>query len=106
MAESTRIPDRATALKVAQLGPLVQRHEIDPRRDAEVLAYEAPWTIKRVRALNAPIGAIRLATDRLDAFARFSEVEAELEPLETQVRELSTSVDQSIQFEIDRARGK
>lgn len=44
--------------------------------------------------------------DAIEAFRRFADIEDEVEPLEERVFELVSSIDNAIQDEIDRARGK
>lgn len=51
-------------------------------------------------------GSLAAETDKLDLFAHFADLEALIEPLEEKIHEAASLVDQAIQAEIDRRRGK
>jgi hypothetical protein len=49
---------------------------------------------------------VQAATDRLDAFSRFSQLETELENLEEPVYATASEIDHAMQLQIDQMRGK
>ena len=102
--DNTGIEDRAHALQIAQLHAAAERGEADPSMDP--WRYQAAWSVEVIAALGSQIRALESASDRLEAFARFSEIEELIEPIEKEVMQLSGYVDGMIQYQVDLARGK
>ena len=100
IADNSRIADRAQALRIAQEGPAaegaVQGPELAP----------GSWSVSGIEALSSQILGVAAAADRLSAFEQFADIEERLEPLERQVHALEAVVDELVQDEIDRRRGK
>ncbi len=105
IVENTPIEDRAQALRGSQYFAAMDRGEVDPRRQSPD-DFEGSHTLNRIEELRGRIPELRGASDRLDAFHRFSLVERELEPAEDAVHAGAAEVDAMIQAEIDRLRGK
>lgn len=102
IVNTTPAESREDALKVAQLDPNVDGREIDT-----LLAGFAPrWSERTVRELESRIAEVQAATDRLDAFSRFSQLEAELEKIEEPLYGTASEIDDAIQLQIDQMRGK
>jgi hypothetical protein len=64
------------------------------------------YTLDSIEKLHGRVPEMLKAADRLDAFQSFSVLEKELEPIEDCVHGLAAEIDQAIQMEIDRRRGK
>lgn len=102
IVSTTPAESREDALKVAQLDPNVDGDEIDA-----VLADFGPrWSGTTVRNLESRIGEVQAATDRLDAFSRFSQLETELEKIEEPLYTTAMEIDHAIQLQIDQMSGK
>jgi hypothetical protein len=99
---ATPATSREDALKVAQLDPTVDGRDID----ALLADFHPPWSEGAVRDLESRIGDVQAATDRLDAFSRFSKLETELETIEEPLYAAASEIDQAIQLQIDQMRGK
>lgn len=102
--EATRVPDRATAFQLSQFAAGSERGEANPLSNP--YEYAGKWTLEDVEAIATDAEGILAATDVLDAFARFSDLEERIEPIESEVYALVSEVDSAIQLEIDRRRGK
>jgi hypothetical protein len=90
IVSATSVESREEALKIAQLDPNVVGREIDA-----LLADLDPDGQRRVRELESRIGEVP-ATDRMDAFSRFSQLETELENLEEPVYATASEIDHAI----------
>jgi hypothetical protein len=103
IVDGSSIPDRASALLVAQEeGP----RPATLRRRSSSSRTSSMWTLDQVEAYASEISAIGDATDRLAAFEVFAGLEEKFEPIEERVHALSAAIDQAIQDEVDRIRGK
>jgi hypothetical protein len=102
IVSTTPAESREEALKVAQLDPTVDGREID----ALLAELHPQWSERTVRGLETRIGEVEAATDRLDAFGRFSQLETELEKIEEPVYATASEIDHAIQLQIDQMRGK
>ena len=99
------VPDREAALKLSQYNAECERGQVQPSEYSPV-AFTPRWTVKSIEQLRDRVPEIRGATDRLDAFHRFSLLEVELEPIESCVHKFASKVQDMIQMEIDIRRGK
>jgi hypothetical protein len=95
-------PDRATALK--------ESFEFGTKPDAlykcKPEELKKRHTLDFLNYLRKKLPEIIDSPDRLEAFRQFSELELQLEPVENNVQEFAMSLDQAIQMEVDRIRGK
>jgi hypothetical protein len=89
IVSATPAESREEALKIAQLDPNVDGREIDA-----LLATSTPDGQRRVRELESRIGEVQAATDRLDAFSRFSQLETGLKNLEEPGHATASEIDQ------------
>lgn len=102
IVHETPAASREDTLKVSQLDPAVDGRYID-----ELLAsFDPRWSEASVHELEARIREVEAATDRLDAFGRFSKVETELETVEQAVFSTASEIDDAIQLQFDQWRGK
>lgn len=104
IVENTGLANRDAALIVSQFSAAVDRDEVDPRMPP--YDYKAAWSMASIEALRVRISELDRASDRMDAFQLFAEIEEAIEPIEAEVRMLVRYVDGMIQNEIDRRRGK
>lgn len=82
-------------------------HDVVPdANDSRLGSYEATFSGEDIRRWRAASAALVQQTDRLDLFSAFARIELEIEELEEMVHEAASLLDQAIQFEIDRQRGK
>ena len=68
--------------------------------------YAAPITLETFAEWRLQGNQLRDELDKLALFLRFAQIEASIEPIEERVHEAASLLDEAIQFEIDRARGK
>ncbi|MDQ3690492.1 MAG: hypothetical protein M3406_10745 [Chloroflexota bacterium] len=104
VVENTALADREEVFKVAQLLHAVERGDAAP--ETETVDYRAPLALVDVEGLSGAIDNLESVTERLEAFARFSEVEERLEAFERMVYAVVSWVDGQIQHLTDLARGK
>lgn len=102
IVSTTPAESREDALKVAQLNPTVDGRDID----ALLADFHPPWSEGAVRDLESRIGDVQAATDRLDAFSRFSKLETQLEKIEEPLYAAALDIDHAIQLQTDQIRGK
>lgn len=102
IVSSTPAESREEALKVAQLDPNVDGRAIE----ALLADFDPQWSERTVRDLESRIGEVRAATDRLDAFSSFSQLETELEKIEEPLYTTAMEIDHAIQLQMDQMRGK
>lgn len=102
IVSATPAESREDALKVAQLDPTVDGRDID----VLLADFNPRWSERRVRELEGRIGEVQAATDRLDAFSRFSQLETELEKIEEPIYVTASEIDHAIQLQVDQMRGK
>lgn len=102
IVSTTPAESREDGLKVAQFDQNIDGREID----ALLADFEPRWSEGTVRALERRVADVEAATDRLDAFSRFSQLEAELEKIEEPVYATALEIDHAIQLQIDQMRGK
>jgi len=74
--------------------------------DALLADFDPRGSERTVRDLESRIGEVPAATDRLDAFSRFSQLETELERIEEPLYATAMEIDHAIQLQIDQMRGK
>ncbi len=98
------IDTREDALRESQLFLAFKNSTADSRPDP--LSFQPKYQENDIILISKDISGIAEATDSLDAFSRFSNLEEKLELIESSVDELSTEVDKMIQLEIDIRRGK
>jgi hypothetical protein len=104
IVDGSRPTTRAEAARVAQLYAALERGDVVWSTDPET--YVGRWTLESVEATTWSIGSLADAVDRLDAFARFADIEQAIEAFEHDVRPLVILVDRMVDEEIDRRRGK
>jgi hypothetical protein len=63
------------------------------------------YTMGSIQTLSSQLPQVRGAPSRVEAFARFADVEKGLEPIEESVYEVAGQIDEAIQLAIDAARG-
>lgn len=83
-------------------------HAVVPRDfgDPRLRSYSPKFTIKDIGRWRAAGAALKGRTGKLALFAEFAQLEVQIEPLEEKVHDVAGLVDQAIQLEIDRRRGK
>lgn len=95
--------DRLTILHVVQL----TEEEVSALTSAaETQATDVPVTFQRLAEWRSRAEALAESSDVLEAFARFAELEDEMEPFETQLGNFASELDSQVQFQYDLARGK
>jgi hypothetical protein len=87
-----QLPQDFDVLRIALKDAAATVHNLRTTADLDMLATE--------------ITAVREIEDSIDSFNQFAELEAKLESIENPVNELVRRVDESIQLEVDMARGK
>ena len=70
------------------------------------MAIHSQIHLKDIELLRERLPEIRKASDRLDAFNTFSQLETGFEPIESCVQALAAKVDSAIEFEAEMLRGK
>lgn len=98
----TRLESREDALKVAQLDPNTDEREIDTL----LAEFDPTWSKATVQELQSRIGEVAAATERLEAFRKFSQLETQLELIEGPIYDAASAIDEAIQSQIDQMRGK
>ena len=73
---------------------------------AQMKSFVPKYTLQSISSLEEQIVNVSSAPTRLDAFHQFSLIEKDLEPIETDVSDMAAAIDEFIQAEIDRIRGK
>lgn len=68
--------------------------------------YSAPVSMEKFAEWRSQGNELQSETDKLELFIRFSQIEADIEPIEERIHEAASLLDEAIQAEIDRARGK
>jgi hypothetical protein len=68
--------------------------------------YTAPITLETFTEWRSQGSQLKDEPDKLRLFLRFAEIEGAIEPLEERIHEAASLLDEAIQLEIDRARGK
>jgi len=83
-------------------------HDVVPHdaNDSRLRSYVARFSEEDIQRWRAASAALAQHTDRLDLFSAFARIELEIEELEEMVHEVASLLDQAIQFEVDRRRGK
>jgi hypothetical protein len=104
IVDGSRPTTRAEAARVAQLYAALERGDVVGSTDPET--YVGRWTLESVEGTTWSIGSLADAVDRLDAFARFADIEQAIEAFEQDVRPLVILVDRMVDEEIDRRLGK
>lgn len=102
---SATAPDKQTALEYSQFyvisKAIKQSADVD-----EFKKFKAEYTYNDLEILRANIPMIHRAPTRIETFRCFATLEKKLEKIEPAAFELERDIDQYIQLEIDRARGK
>lgn len=62
--------------------------------------------VRTLASIKERVESVREATDRVAAFQEFGEIENDLDPIEERVFYMASRVDEAIQSQIDRMRGK
>ena len=104
IVDGSRPASREEAARVAQLFAALEQGEVVGSTDPET--YVGHWTLESVHNTAQSIGSLVEALDRIDAFSRFADIEKEIEAYEKDVSPLVIIVDQMMDEEIDRLRGK
>jgi hypothetical protein len=78
------------------------------RTTADVIAYPSPDRVafSQIAHWQERTADLVLIEDRVAAFTAFADIEDELEPVESLVKEHCRSLDRDIQLQVDIARGK
>lgn len=74
--------------------------------DPKFQRFLAPRPVEDISCWRLAAERLRDEGEKLLLFGKFSDLEAECEPLEEQIHEAASSLDESIQLAIDIARGK
>jgi hypothetical protein len=98
-------PDREAALKMSQHYSDYQRGDAAATQ-AELKDYKPKYDLAYVEGIRQSIPSISSAPERVEAFSRFADLEAALEPVETIIDAMDRDLDESIQLQIDIMRGK
>ncbi len=75
-------------------------------RDSGFQRFTPKYTLDWVNSLKDQVSSMGPNMDKVDLFARFSDIEEAFEPVESQVCEVNEALDSAIQMAIDIARGK
>lgn len=73
---------------------------------AQMKGFVPKHTLQSISSLEEQIVNVSSAPTGLEAFHQFSLIEKDLEPIETDVSDMAAAIDDFIQAEIDRIRGK
>lgn len=104
ITDNADLGDPSDGLKLAQIDP---SEPFDVRRWPEILEHVAArWSVNDIDQLESDIESVGTATERLEAFAAFSQLEERLELIEEPVHRTAGEIDTVIQLEVDRLRGK
>lgn len=104
ITENAHLEDPSDGLKFAQID---SSEPFDIRRWPEILEHvAAQWSVNDIDQLESDIESVGTATERLEAFAAFSQLEERLELIEEPVHRTAGEIDTAIQLEVDRMRGK
>jgi hypothetical protein len=76
------------------------------RDEERFRTYAPPITLETFAEWRRQGNQLRDEADKLRLFLRFAQIEASIEPIEERIHEAAGLLDEAIQFEIDRARGK
>jgi hypothetical protein len=105
IVENAGIDDRAEALRRSQYAAAAEAGQVIASFKA-LDKYRSSVDLHSIAALADRIADIASARDRVEAFARFADIEGQLEPIEEPVHNAAAGVDEAIQAETDRRRGK
>ena len=105
IVQNTEVNDRPEAFRRSQYALAIHAGHIAPSFSA-LAEYRPSVDFDSLAKLEARIAEIASAPDRVEAFNRFARIEAELEPIEAPVHRGAAEIDEQIQAEIDRRRGK
>jgi hypothetical protein len=97
--------DRSGALRDAQKYAL-EKIKVEPPYKNLPKNLDAPLSLDHLQELKSFPDRIRSASDSLAGFEIYAEADIPLERIEFVVSQLAGSIEEAIQFEIDRARGK
>lgn len=104
ITDNAHLEEPDDALLFAQIDP---SEPFDLRRWPEMLKERsARWAVDDIDQLESDVESVRTATNRLEAFAAFSQLEERLELIEEPVHRTAGEIDVAIQFEVDWLRGK
>lgn len=104
IVDGSRLASREEAFGASQLLAAVKSGDAPP--DLPLEQFRPNWTTADIEALVQTNDGLRRVVSPLDAFAAFSELEANLEAFERPIDGLVELIDRHIQQEIDLARGK
>jgi hypothetical protein len=104
--EATGANDLAGELKRIQYWNKYKRLPIKKEDQDEFDHYSPKYSFESFSEWKKASDALLEEREKLEVFNKFSKIEAALEPLETMISEVAVLVDQAIQAEIDRRRGK
>lgn len=104
IVDGSRPTTRGEAARVAQLYAALERGDVVGSTDPDT--YAGRWTLGSLEDTAKSIRSLGDAVDRLGAFARFADIEQEIEAFEQDVRPLGSFVDRMVDEEVDRLRGK
>jgi hypothetical protein len=104
VADNTRLQDTEEVFRFLQFGADVDAGRVNPRTDFD--KYRPDLDLTFVDGLQSRVPELRTVHDRVGAFAAFASIEQDLEPHENELIELVHKVDDWINAEIDRRRGK
>lgn len=103
---TTGADDLADELKRIQYWKKYERLPIKKEDQDEFDHYSPKYSIESFSEWKRAADALLEEREKLEVFNKFSKIEAALEPLEEMISEVAGLVDQAIQAEIDRIRGK
>lgn len=105
IAESLSLSNKEVALKTSQYRTDIKCGAVNKSK-CSIDDYQARYQMESVHRLQNSVAGIKGATDRVDAFHKFSELEKEFEPAELCVNQLAEDIESSIEFQLDLQRGK
>lgn len=105
ISSNANVASREEALRLAQYKAPRSAKSVEAMI-ADFAEFEAPYSMDSIESLESRVQSISAEPGALEAFSVFSELESLLESIEEPVIEAVIAIDNEIQFEIDRARGK
>ena len=96
--------DRPRVLKAIQFWEVYPA--VDPRKSREFARFKPRYTVESFSRWDREVAHLKMIEDRIELFEQFAVVEDDFEPLERMIDEWVNVIDNAIQMELDRIRGK
>jgi hypothetical protein len=96
--------DRDYVLKALQFWD--GRPGADPRADPAFDAFEPKYTSESFATWDRAVDHLKSIDDRFELFEKFAAIEDDFEPIERMIDDMVDAIDNAVQMEMDRIRGK